>query len=676
MKSRGEIVYRVNTFILISISILFALLVMNQTLARSPLSTGEENLSDCGTINTPGLYILNGSLKSTGTCFTITTNNVSIDCNNSVIYYSNTSADSAGNGIQAFNLTNITIKNCNIKIANASIQNSSAAAIYFANTNNSLMENNIVNTSTSASGIKVYGGFNLQIINNTGIGDPAGLEIGGNDGVSMTVGANITNNKGISTYSSIGISIDANDSFVINNNGTSDSYQGMSINVKNTVVRDNWALSDSGTEAIYLTCIGSVGDTWSCHNATNNTGIGINGATGIAVDGGRSILINNTGKSDTGYGLQYASSVSGRYVSTGNTGISGSSYAIDISSIGGNFTGDIGITDGGYAIHIATSAQNNSFANLTLRTNATWIDAANDALNNNATNLTFDSNYGSIGLSSINILNGTTTTTADLNVSLNKAYLNSTLLPWLNTSAVITLKNLSFTNPQPLFDLEDDNSFSVCGSSRCIEKNYSNGIFSFNVTGFTSYSSNETAADGGETPINDSQVEEEAGSGGGGTVYQPTTEQIADGYEQTLATGSLITYTSQSSEGASEQHTITLTKVGEDHVNLTIRSAIIKLTLLVGQEAKLNLSSADYYDLYIKLNSITNNKAAITIRAISEPITNQPGDEQTLDEAQAQAPEEEKEASPKTTSNYIITALVIAIAIILFVIFYKKTSKR
>ncbi len=40
----------------------------------------------------------------------------------------------------------------------------------------------------------------------------------------------------------------------------------------------------------------------------------------------------------------------------------------------------------------------------------------------------------------------------------------------------------------------------------------------------------------------------------------------------------------------------------------------------IGQSAKLNLTSVDYYDLMVKLNSIDGDEAELTIQLISEPI--------------------------------------------------------
>jgi hypothetical protein len=94
---------------------------------------------------------------------------------------------------------------------------------------------------------------------------------------------------------------------------------------------------------------------------------------------------------------------------------------------------------------------------------------------------------------------------ANANISLNKIYLNSTALPNFNKPATLYLYGLSFTNPQILKD------GTVCPDSICTKESYSSGTLKFNVTQFSTYSSQETQT-GGTTVIITS------GGGGGGII--------------------------------------------------------------------------------------------------------------------------------------------------------------
>ena len=65
---------------------------------------------------------------------------------------------------------------------------------------------------------------------------------------------------------------------------------------------------------------------------------------------------------------------------------------------------------------------------------------------------------------------------------------------------------------------------------------------------------------------------------------------------------------------------LTVDDVGVDYIKLTIESEPISFTLGVGQSVRLNLTSANYYDLFIKLNNVTNGSAELLIQLINEPI--------------------------------------------------------
>ncbi len=83
---------------------------------------------------------------------------------------------------------------------------------------------------------------------------------------------------------------------------------------------------------------------------------------------------------------------------------------------------------------------------------------------------------------------------SDVQITNNSIFVNSTLRPGFNVSSDILFHNLGFSNPRPTVDFEDDGLFEECSEPQCTELSYSFGVFSFNVTGFTTYSSEETPA--------------------------------------------------------------------------------------------------------------------------------------------------------------------------------------
>ncbi len=67
-------------------------------------------------------------------------------------------------------------------------------------------------------------------------------------------------------------------------------------------------------------------------------------------------------------------------------------------------------------------------------------------------------------------------------------------IPQFNSSANLTLFGLSFTNAVALVDGEDDGTYLNCSADVCTNSSYSGGIFKFNISHWTTYSSEEQTA--------------------------------------------------------------------------------------------------------------------------------------------------------------------------------------
>ncbi len=134
-------------------------------------------------------------------------------------------------------------------------------------------------------------------------------------------------------------------------------------------------------------------------------------------------------------------------------------------------------------------------------------------------------------------------------------------------------------------------------------------------------------------------------------------------------------------------HTISLDYIGNGAVNITIRSDPVKLYLLVGQSVKLNLTSETYYDLFIKLENISNNKANLTIKEISEPIMiNLINEQLSLNSSTdneenntMQEEDSESEVTENTSWTYVVLYIVLVIIIaglIMWVIYKIRKSLK
>ena len=117
-------------------------------------------------------------------------------------------------------------------------------------------------------------------------------------------------------------------------------------------------------------------------------------------------------------------------------------------------------------------------------------------------------------------------------------------------------------------------------------------------------------------------IQQSSGGGGGGgpgyNTYVPSNQQLSGGYTQNLNINDKIKFTFFDVNAG--EHALTVNQIKQNSINITIKSKPINLLLGIGQSAKLNLTSANYYDLYVKLENIENSKAKLTIQTINEEI--------------------------------------------------------
>jgi hypothetical protein len=113
------------------------------------------------------------------------------------------------------------------------------------------------------------------------------------------------------------------------------------------------------------------------------------------------------------------------------------------------------------------------------------------------------------------------------------------------------------------------------------------------------------------------------GSGGGGaSIAAPQSQTYSavlddkTGYTKSTAKGDLI----KISGSIIGEHNLTITSVSADEASFVLRSEPMSFSLKVGEIKKFNLTNADYYDLSMKLEGITNGKANVTIKETWELI--------------------------------------------------------
>lgn len=333
----------------------------------------------------------------------------------------------------------------------------------FSSTNNFF-----INNSMNAS---FYGGMDMeQIYNSTFINNTAHGN-NGYVGIYITIGLNNTlignlgtsgGNSGINFYI-------LNYSLIRNNNATGTDANGFVFNdVHHSNITDNFGrgVSFAGI-SLY---IGNSNNTFS-----NNIGVGVNDdGIQLGYDNTASVnntFINNTGRSTSfsGFGIQNGS---------GNTFLN--------STVESEGTTRFGIL-------LTSTSINNSFNNTDIRTNGTWISTGSLARDNRFSNVNFIRPNGTINTQgNFTVPNATNVTQTFLNITSNNIFLNSTAIDFLNRSALLTLRNINLSDPQPTIDDDDDGTFGFCSEPRCTEISYNNNVFIFNVTSFTTYSSQGT----------------------------------------------------------------------------------------------------------------------------------------------------------------------------------------
>jgi len=280
-----------------------------------------------------------------------------------------------------------------------------------------------------------------------------------------------------------------------------------------------------------------------------------------------------------------------------------------------------------------------------LGTNFSELSAVNLS---NITNLILEnSNYGKINFSeSVDLSSGGDLNT-HVNISDNYISINSTALSALNKSATLILYNLSFTNPRVLRD------GAVCPSSICTEVSYTGGNFTFTITQFSSYSTEET-------PTTTTPTTSEGG--GGYPTYKLTLEQLEKGYEKTLRKNWKIQF-----EFNNQNHAINLDDIVNKTAIITVSSQEQTFNLTINETKKTNLNEDNYYDLSIKLKDIKSYEIVLIVKFIHEEIL-----EEVEEKPAAEEVEIEEEKVRQGLWLIVLVSIVIVVMVVAIIMRYKK----
>jgi subtilisin family serine protease len=417
---------------------------------------GSVNLTGCATVNAS--TVLTQNIASNDTCLFTNASNIVISCaGHTITYNANGSGALSDFGINVTRSSNLTITDCIVRNGNLSSTIGDAMSVFFTN------YSTFNNISLADNGSNI-GLFIMTSHNNTF----------GNDTVltgSVELNAIAENNfTGNAFNGSIDNSNSRRDIFTFNTMNASVSLQSGDARLR----FNNITVSGAGP------------------------GINTDPAGPFEFTGNR---VEVNGVNPTAFRLAASN---GNF--TNNTFLanaSGTSVAISIeASSSGNFTGNNFTARGtaSTAIRWQFSVPNTtSFRDTVISSDASWIDmnpsgAVTPSIN--YTNTTFVSGNGSINIIGFAQLNNTQNVTlARLNISSNRAFLNTTNISAFNQTAVIALTGIGFTDPKPQVAFVDGGAFSDCSPTAnpfCTEISYTGGVFTFNTSHFTSFDSAES----------------------------------------------------------------------------------------------------------------------------------------------------------------------------------------
>ncbi len=417
-------------------------------------SSAESAITGCPvTINESTTLMQN--LSSSTYCIEMGADNIDLDCNGHTVWYGGDGYE----GVSAYGRNNLTVRNCTIILNDSS--SISSPGILASFTNNSLFRRNtiIINGTNFNHGIKLSTECsNNQILYNS-------IFTGGN-----------ASNYGISVYDMSNNNTVQDNAIVTN--GSSDNYGIYAFTSTGNTIFGN-TISTAGTDVFNH---GIMLDYDANYNTIDLNSInlrsGFGGDYGIFVfsDSLRNNITRNT-------------IVAGNPLGSTQYGIVIESGSDNNSFRFNNITLDV---IGSHGIYIQLSS-GNAFNTTLINATHNWI-YTDGSSGTNFTNTTFMTPHGSILLGNFTFAGYFVSVTgSDLNITRNKAFLNSSNITPMNTSGVVTLKGITYTNPTPVVDFEDDGSYIDCPPSICTALGHSGGEYSFSVTRFTSYSSRESA---------------------------------------------------------------------------------------------------------------------------------------------------------------------------------------
>lgn len=224
------------------------------------------NLSSCGTLSSQGsVYKLSRDLSSTGTCFTIGANNITLDCQGHKVSYSTATA---GYGLVDNGYDYLNLKNCRFNLSNQSLANSYGVYLYGGSYKDNITNVTVRTTSISSAGNKYNHGIYFNNVLNSTI-EKSNIS---------------TISSGYTGYTNYGIYLSSGGGNTVNNNLVfTNNYAGAGIYVSspnNDILNNNIVTKFQGSYGIYV----SAANNYFSNNSVTTYGTDAGGDSSFGVD--------------------------------------------------------------------------------------------------------------------------------------------------------------------------------------------------------------------------------------------------------------------------------------------------------------------------------------------------------------------------------------------------------
>ncbi|NPE26977.1 S8 family serine peptidase [Methanococcoides sp. SA1] len=304
-----------------------------------------------------------------------------------------------------------------------------------------------------------------------------------------------------------------------------------------------------------------------------------------------------------------------------------------------------------------SGSSNESIFNYTFAEDGTyeWACVALNNRSDEGNGVNYSLTYDSVSPVVSNNASSVTTSSATITWTTNESANSSLIVSggvWGNSSSYVTSHSITVSS------LAASTAYNYTLISCDRAGNCVNGTGSFTTSAVVVSSGGGGGGGGGGVTTLASTVSEDG-------VYDVESAEVSGGHTQELKEGEKLNFSLFDFNGG--RHLLTVNIVESDYVVLTIQSDPIYLKLGEGQSVKLNLSSANYYDLFVKVEKILNESVELTIQLINEPIVL----------VREEVVEIEKEVEIEGEDNFwVVVVLVLILAAVGFVVSRRKHPKK